>query len=99
LSVDKAYYLYFLASSRNGTLYVGVTSDLVRRVHEHKTGAVDGFTKDYDVHHLVYFEVFDDPTTAIQREKTVKGWPRQWKINKIEEKNPTWRDLFEEIAS
>jgi putative endonuclease len=99
LSVDRAYYVYFLASGRNGTLYVGVTNGLVRRIHEHRTGAVDGFTKQYDVHSLVYFETFDDPASAIQREKTIKGWPRQWKINKIEEKNPAWRDLYEEIAT
>jgi putative endonuclease len=96
--VDKAYYIYFLASARNGTLYVGMTNDLVRRVYEHKTGAVDGFTKQYGIHDLVYFERFDSPTAAIQREKVIKGWPRQWKISKIEDGNPTWRDLYEEIA-
>jgi len=96
--VEKSYYVYVLASARNGTLYVGVTSDLVRRVYEHKTSAVPGFTKTYAVHHLVYFETFDTPAAAIQREKTIKGWPRQWKINKIEEANPEWRDLYAEIV-
>ena len=92
------FYVYFLASGRNGTLYVGVTNVLVRRVFEHKQGAVRGFTKTHGVKDLVYFEMFDDPTSAIQREKTIKGWPRRWKTNKIEEGNPTWRDLYEEIA-
>jgi putative endonuclease len=96
--VEKAYYVYFVASGRNGTLYVGVTSDLVRRVYEHKAGAADGFTKEYGVDQLVYFEVFEDPISAIQREKTIKGWPRRWKVNKIEEANPTWRDLYDEVA-
>lgn len=92
------YYVYFLASARNGTIYVGVTNDLIRRVFEHKQGAVAGFTRTYHVHQLVYFETFDSPANAIQREKTVKGWPRRWKINKIEEQNPTWRDLYDEIS-
>lgn len=96
--MDKTYYVYFVASGRNGTLYVGVTNDLVRRIYEHKTSAVEGFTKQYEVNQLVYFEAFDSPTAAIQREKTVKGWPRQWKVNKIEENNPTWRDLYDEIT-
>ena len=96
--MEKSYYVYFLASARNGTLYVGVTNDFVRRVFEHKQGAVKGFTKAHKVHDLVYFESFKDPRSAIQREKTIKGWPRRWKTNKIEETNPTWRDLYDEIA-
>lgn len=92
------YYVYVLSSGRNGTLYIGVTGDLVRRVFEHKEGTVRGFTKTHKVNHLVYFEQFDNPANAISREKTMKGWPRQWKINKIEESNPMWRDLYEEIA-
>jgi len=95
----EAFYVYVLASQRNGTLYIGVTNDLVRRVFEHKQGAVPGFTQKHDVKMLVYFEQFSDPTTAIQREKTMKFWRRQWKINKIEEQNPTWRDLYDEIAA
>jgi putative endonuclease len=97
--VAKHYYVYFLASQRNGTLYVGVTNDLVRRVFEHKQKAVAGFTRAHDIDQLVYFEQFDTPRMAIQREKTIKGWPRLWKINKIEENNPKWRDLFEEIST
>jgi putative endonuclease len=97
--VAKHYYVYILASERNGTLYIGVTNDLVRRVFEHKEGAVKGFTKTYKVHNLVYFEQFDDPVRAISREKTMKGWSRRWKINKIQEGNPTWRDLYDEIST
>ncbi len=95
----ESFYVYILASQRNGALYIGVTSDLVRRVYEHKQGAVPGFTRNHDVKMLVYFERFNDPATAIQREKTMKFWKRQWKINKIEECNPTWRDLYEETAN
>ncbi len=93
------YYVYILATERNGTLYIGVTNDLVRRIFEHKNDVVRGFTQKYQVHQLVYFEQFDDPATAIQREKTMKFWPRQWKLNKIEEANPAWRDLYEDIAA
>ncbi len=97
--MSEHFYVYILASKRNGTLYIGVTNDLVRRVFEHRQGAVPGFTKRYRVHSLVYFEQFDNVTAAIQREKTMKFWSRQWKVNKIEEGNPTWRDLYEEIAA
>jgi putative endonuclease len=93
------YYVYILASARNGTLYISVTNDLVRRVYEHKHDVVPGFTKTHAVHDLVYFEQFDEPVNAISREKTMKGWSRQWKLNKIEESNPTWRDLYDEIAA
>jgi putative endonuclease len=93
-----AYYVYILASGRNGTLYIGVTNDLVRRVYEHKQGSVAGFTKKYGVANLVCFEQFNDAASAIQREKTMKFWPRQWKNNAVEKDNPGWRDLFEEIA-
>ncbi|MCB2107699.1 MAG: GIY-YIG nuclease family protein [Rhodobacteraceae bacterium] len=91
--------VYILASQPRGTLYIGVTNDLVRRVYEHKQGAVPGFTKSYNVKRLVYFESYDDPKTAIQREKTMKFWKRQWKINAIEKDNPDWRDLYDEIVS
>jgi putative endonuclease len=93
------FYVYILASQKNGTLYIGVTNDLVRRVFEHKQGIVPGFTRKYGVTQLAYFEQFNDPATAIQREKTMKFWPRQWKINKIEENNEEWRDLYEEIST
>ncbi len=92
------FYVYILASQRNGTLYIGVTNDLVRRVHEHREGVIPGFTKKHDVKTLVYFEQFSDPENAIQREKTMKFWKRQWKLNAIERMNPMWRDLYDEIA-
>jgi putative endonuclease len=93
-----SYYVYLLASRRHGTLYLGVTNDLVRRVHEHKTEAVPGFTERYGVDRLVWFELYDDPTAAITREKAVKKWRRDWKIRLIEEQNPEWRDLFPAIV-
>ena len=95
--MTKPGYFYILASARNGTLYAGVTNDLVRRVHEHRTGAVEGFSKKYGVKTLVHFEVFDDTASAIQREKHVKKWNRAWKLRLIEEDNPGWRDLYPEI--
>ena len=87
--------VYILASKRNGTLYTGVTSDLVKRVWEHKNNLVDGFTKKYVVHVLVYFEQHDDMTAAITREKQIKKWNRTWKLRLIEEQNPEWKDLYE----
>ena len=92
------FYVYILASKVGGTLYVGVTNDLIRRVGEHRLKAVKGFTKTYDVVRLVYFEQFDDPENAIRREKRLKKWNRAWKIRLIEEKNPNWDDLYRGIA-
>ena len=89
---------YILASRRNGTLYIGVTSDLVRRVWEHKNDLIEGFTKKYQVHQLVYFEMYGDMNAAITREKQLKKWNRAWKIELIEKTNPCWRDLWEDIA-
>lgn len=86
--------VYILASRHHGTLYVGVTSDLVKRVWEHKNNVVEGFTKKYGVHDLVYFEVHADMTQAIQREKRIKKWNRAWKIELIEQGNPDWHDLW-----
>jgi putative endonuclease len=88
------YYVYFLASHRHGTLYLGVTNDLVRRVHEHKSHAVPGFSARYGVDRLVWFETYDDPEDAIAREKALKKWRRDWKIRLIEEQNPDRRDLY-----
>ena len=88
------YYVYILASRRNGTLYAGLTSDLTRRVHEHKSDLVDGFTKDYEVHNLVYYEAVADISSAIAREKQLKKWERAWKVQLIEKVNPDWRDLY-----
>ena len=92
------YYVYMLASRRHGTLYTGVTNDLVRRVYEHRCGAVPGFTRRYRVERLVWFEPHDDITAAIQREKSLKRWLRAWKTGLIEQANPTWRDLYDDIA-
>ena len=97
--MERQYYVYLLASRKNGTLYTGVTSDLLRRVVQHKSGAVPGFTQKYGVHRLVYYEVFGDIEAAIQREKRLKRWRRSWKIALIEQMNPQWRDLYEDITS
>lgn len=94
----KQYYVYILASGQNGTLYAGVTSNLIKRVYEHKTGALGGFTTKYKVNSLVYFEITTDVHCALKREKNIQAWRRAWKIRLIEEKNPKWLDLFPEIA-
>ena len=91
-------YVYILASDKNGTLYVGVTSDLVKRIWEHKNDFVEGFTKRYGVHALVWYEEHQSIGDAIQREKNIKRWLREWKLDLIEEFNPTWRDLYEDIV-
>lgn len=93
------YYVYILASRPNGTLYVGVTNDLVRRVYEHKQEFVDGFTNRHSVKTLVYFETHDRAEEAIQREKNLKHWVRDWKVALIERENPHWEDLYEGICS
>ena len=90
--------VYILASRRNGTLYIGVTSDIVKRTWEHKSDFVEGFSKEYDVHMLVYFELHDRIEDAILREKQMKKWDRAWKLRLIEERNPQWRDLYDDIA-
>jgi putative endonuclease len=87
------YFVYLLASKRNGTLYAGVTNDLVRRVGEHKEKAVPGFTRRYGVTILVWYESYDEINAAIVREKQIKGWNRAWKIRLIEKNNPVWNDL------
>lgn len=89
--------VYILASQRNGTLYIGMTSNLVKRVWEHKEDMIEGFTNRYGVHRLVYYELHGDLASAITREKQLKKWCRAWKLRLIEERNPTWRDLWEEI--
>ena len=91
--------VYILASKRNGTLYIGVTSDLVKRVWQHKNDVVEGFTKKYGVHTLVYYEMHADMTEAIVREKRLKKWNRAWKIELIEKENPQWRDLWPELGA
>ncbi len=91
----KKYYLYILASGRNGTLYVGVTNSLIRRIYEHKNDQSDGFTKKYQIHNLVYYEEYKDVNVAIARETQVKKWNRKWKINLIVQINPEWKDLYD----
>ena len=93
MKAQKTYYVYITASKRNGTLYIGVTSNLKKRIYEHKESLVDGFTKKYNVDKLVYFEMTNDINSAIQREKQLKKWKREWKI-KLIEKNPYWIDLY-----
>jgi putative endonuclease len=89
--------VYILASKRNGTLYIGVTSDLIKRAWEHKNDQVDGFSKKYGVHDLVYYELHENMLSAITREKQIKKWNRAWKLELIEKQNSDWRDLWEEI--
>jgi putative endonuclease len=88
------FYVYLLTSRRHGTLYLGITNDLVRRVYAHKSAGIAGFTARYGVDRLVWFETYDDPANAISREKKLKKWRRDWKIRLIEEQNPDWRDLY-----
>jgi len=97
LSMANGGYVYIMTNRPNGVLYVGVTNDLVRRVFEHRSGIVEGFTKRYGLKHLVYFEVFDDMPAAIQREHNIKHWSRAWKVRKIVADNPNWNDLFDTI--
>lgn len=91
------YYVYILASKRNGTLYVGVTNDLAKRAYEHKADAVPGFTRKYGVKTLVYFEEYESLLQAREKEARVKKWKREWKLNKIEALNPEWNDLYEKL--
>ena len=94
---ENAYYVYIMASKKSGTLYIGVTNDLVKRVYEHKQNLVEGFTKKYNIHMLVYFEQTNDIASAITREKQMKKWKRQWKIDLIEKNNLEWKDLYFDI--
>jgi putative endonuclease len=97
--MDAAFFVYILASQRNGTLYVGVTNDLARRLSEHKAKLVPGFTRKYDVDQLVYFEAFDSILEARAREHSLKRWRRAWKVALIEKLNPDWRDLAHDLNS
>ena len=96
--MEKNFAVYIMASKRNGTLYIGVTSDLPKRVWEHRESVVQGFTKDYGVNILAWYEMHDNAESAITREKRLKKWNRAWKIRLIEERNPEWTDLFAEIC-
>lgn len=95
--MEKQPAVYILASKRNGTLYIGVTSDLVKRIWQHKNNLADGFTKQYQVHLLVWYELHYTMVSAITREKRLKNWKRKWKLDLIEKKNPNWRDLYDDI--
>ncbi len=94
----RSYFVYILASKTKGTLYVGVTNDLVRRVAEHREGGIDGFTKTHDIKRLVYYETAEDVMVAMEHEKRLKRWNREWKFRIIEEMNPTWKDLYLDIC-
>jgi putative endonuclease len=96
--MEKSFYVYLLASGKNGTLYVGVTSDLIKRAYRHKNKLIPGVASRYGVDRLVWFEVYDDPQNAIAREKDIKKWRRAWKIRLIEESKPDWRDLYSDIT-
>jgi putative endonuclease len=96
--MEENFYVYILASKKRGTLYIGVTTDLTKRVYEHKSGLVDGFTKKYGVHRLVYYEVARDAGTAQSRERQMKKWDRVYKLRLIEEHNPEWADLYENLV-
>ncbi len=95
---EKKFYVYIMAKGRNSTFYVGMTSNLQKRVWEHKNDVANGFTKKYEIKNLVYYEIFDDPENAIKREKRLKKWTRTWKMKTIEELNPDWKDLYDDIC-
>ena len=96
--IEKKGYVYVLTNARNSVLYTGVTSDLIKRIYEHKNKMVEGFTQKYNLHKLVYYEIFEVVTDAIMREKQIKGWLRSKKIALIEKANPDWNDLYERIV-
>ena len=93
----KEFYVYILCGKRNGTLYTGVTSDLAKRVYEHKNNLVEGFTKTHGVHRLVWYERHETAQSALNREKQIKKWNREWKLRRIDESNPLWEDLYESL--
>ena len=95
--MEKRFFVYIMSNKKNGTLYVGVTNNIVRRVYEHKNKLIDGFSKKYNLTNLVYFECVDNAEAAIHREKCIKKWNREWKIQLIEENNPEWEDLYNSL--
>ncbi len=97
ITMAQSYFVYILTNRKDGVLYIGITNDLVRRVFQHREGAIPGFTNKYNLKRLIYFEAFDDPENAIMREKRMKKWNREWKIELIENNNPEWRDLYPDI--
>jgi putative endonuclease len=96
--MDRQFYVYILTNERYGTLYTGVTNDLIRRVWEHKNDVVEGFTREHGLHRLVWYEVHESPYEAITREKLIKKWHRDWKVNLIQRMNPGWEDLYDAIT-
>lgn len=96
-NMNQSYFIYILASKRNGTLYVGVTSNLLKRVWQHKHNLIEGFTKKYKIHLLVYYEIYGNVNEAITREKKLKKWNRDWKLKLIEKTNPDWADLYKSL--
>ena len=96
---EKKFYIYILASKKGGFLYIGITSNLSKRIWEHKNEITKGHTSKYSIKRLVYYEVYDDFDNAVKREKTLKKWRRQWKIDLIEKNNPEWNELYREIAA
>jgi putative endonuclease len=96
--MSKQFYVYIMTNKKQGTIYIGVTSDLVKRAWQHKMSVVDGFTKKYNLKYLVYYEEYSDPENAIRREKRLKEWKRQWKIDLIQNQNPNWHDLYPSIV-
>lgn len=96
--MEKTYYVYILANKRNGTLYVGITSDLLKRVWQHKNKVFKGFTNKYRIDKLVYYQGFKDVSDAIAYEKKLKKWPRKWKVDLIEKENPDWEDLYDKMT-
>jgi len=97
--MEKAFCVYILASARNGTLYIGVTSNLIQRIWQHKEGLVEGFTKKHDVKQLVWYEQHESAESAIRREKQIKKWKREWKVRLVETDNPYWNDRYSEIVA
>jgi len=93
----KEYFIYILANKKNGTLYIGITNNLIRRIYEHKNDLIDGFSKKYGIHNLVYYESYNDVRDALNRETQMKKWNRKWKIELIEKSNPEWNDLYNEL--
>ena len=96
--MQKDFYVYMMASQKNGTIYVGVTSDLKKRVWQHKNNVVEGFTEKYDVHDFVWYEHHENAESAITKEKRMKDWRRDWKVKRIVEMNPDWKDLYDDIC-
>ena len=94
-----SYYIYIIASRKDGAIYIGVTNDIVRRIYEHRTSGVPSFASRYNITRLVWFEIYDDPISAISREKELKKWKRGWKVQLIEKDNPEWKDLYESICT